>query len=234
MNTCKGSRSQSRQIDISRLPVGQQVVIISQGVCDCCSGCRRVALWHPRPFIDPSEEGGSDWTVKAIARVRFGDGCSGPEVEVDWKTGVILDLMGCSVEVALELVEKLGTQPDETNLFTYGALVACCGAGGARGCATRTTATIATAADTVSVIPIPPFAYAVMIAPHGDATDFFVVDTTIAQLGSGAAASPPLLLVTGDLFPGDGWTLVGGAQSILVANAGAEELEYEVVFLIGV
>lgn len=234
MNTCKGSRAQQRQIDISRTPVGQQVILGQWPPCGCCSGCRRVALWHPRPTIDTDEEEGDNWTVKAIARVRFGDGCQGPEVEVDWKTGVILDLMGCSVEVALEIVEVLGTPPDETNLFTYGALVACCGAGGARGCATRTTATVTTAAGTISAIPIPPFAYAVMIAPHGDGTDFFIATTTISQVGSGAAASPPILSSNGDVFPGEGWTLVNGAQTIIVGNGGVEELEYEVVFLIGV
>lgn len=179
-------------------------------------------------------EGASNWIVKTIARVRFGDGCNGgPEVEVDWKTGVILDLMGCSVEVALEIVEKTGSIPDEDNLFTYGALVACCGAGGARGCATRTTAQVTTGVGAVSVIPIPPFAYAVMIAPAPD-NDFFLVDVTVSQSGSSFAAGAILMLTTADLFPGEGWTLIGGAESIVVGNNSAEELDYEVVFLIGV
>lgn len=234
MNTCKGSRAQSRQIDISRTPVGQQVVLGQWPPCGCCSGCRRVALWHPRPEIAVD----SDWTVKVIARVRFGDGCNGPEVEVDWKTGVILDLMGCGVEVALELVEKTSSggegMPGEENLFTYGVLVACCGAGGARGCATRTTARITTDAAAFSIIPIPPFAYAVMFAPVGTVSEFFAATTTIGQLGSGAAAIPSIIQLPGDEIPTDGWTLVGGAQSIVVLNAGATELVYEVVFLIGV
>lgn len=224
---CAGSHAQRRKFRGDELPTGTRHTIMTHGKC-CCTSCRRVTLWHPRPAFPEGAE--DDWAVKAIARVTWGDGCDGPEVEVDWKHGVILDLSGCWDQVVLEIIENTGA--DEDIEFIFGALSACCGAGAARGCATRTTATFTTAADETTVIPIPPFAYAVMFAPHGDATDFFIAETSIVQSGSGSANV--LLLATGDTIPLDGWTLIGGAESILVANAGVEDLEYEVVFLIGV
>jgi hypothetical protein len=185
-----------------------------------------VTLWHPRPAFPVGAE--DDWVVKAIARVTWGDGCDGPEVEVDWKHGVILDLSGCWDSVVLEIVENTGA--DEDIEFTYGALSACCGAGAARGCATRTTAMITTDAAGVSLIPIPPFAYAVSFAPNGG-TAFFTSTTGLVQSGSGSGSI--LLTINGDVVP-DPWMLIGGAESIGVVNASGTALEYEVLFLIGV
>lgn len=230
---CAGSHAQRRKFTGDLLPVGTRHVIMTHGKC-CCTSCRRVTLWHPRPAFPEGAE--DDWAVKAIARVTWGDGCDGPEVEVDWKHGVILDLSGCWDQVVLEIIENTGPGggADEDIEFTFGALSACCGAGAARGCATRTTATFTTEVEEITVIPIPPFAYAVMFAPHGDITDFFIATTSVSQSGSGSGNV--LLSVTGDNIPSDGWTLIGGAESILVsvAEEGTEAIEYEVVFLIGV
>lgn len=205
------------------------MVILRHPCCNCNTGCRRVTLWHPRPA---GIEDTDDWVVKAIARVRWGDGCGGPEAEIDWKHGVILDLSGCYDEVALEIVEASGTVPDEDNPLTYGVLSACCGAGAARGCATRTTARVDVAAAGTTLIPIPPFAYAVQFVPDvGSAATFFVADTAFFQAGSGSGAA--MTVVAGDVLP-DPWPLVNGAESIVVINGGAGQVSFEAVFLIGV
>lgn len=200
------------------------------GKC-CCNSCRRVTLWHPNIILPNPEDPTDDWVLKAIARVTWGDGCDGPEVEVDWKQGVILDLSGCWDSVVLEVIENTGA--DEDVFFTYGALSACCGAGAARGCATRTTASVSAATGVSVMIPVPPFAYAVTFAPHLESTDaFFVADTGIFQLGSGNLSV--ITHVNGDEFPTEGWTLVGGVESIGVLNAAVEDVVFEAVFLIGV
>jgi len=207
------------------------MVILRHPCCNCNTGCRRVALYHPRPtdieLLD-------DWTVKAIARVRWGDGCGGPEVEVDWKHGVILDLAGCYDEVSFEIVEILGTAPDEDTKYTVGVLSSCCGAGAARGCATRTTEliTVETGAENAVMIPIPPFAYAVSFAPiTTDAADFFSANSFIYQSGSGAVSN--LTQSSGDVLP-DPWMLIGGAETIVIAQITGTPIQLEVVFLIGV
>jgi hypothetical protein len=211
------------------MSVGSHVLILRHPCCNCNTGCRRVTLYHPRPAnIDPLD----DWIVKAIARVRWGDGCGGPEVEVDWKHGVILDLTGCYDEVSFEIIEIAGTPPDEDNPYVVGVLSACCGAGAARGCATRTTAQVSVADDgTPTMIPIPPFAYAVQFVPDFGSTGVFFVSTTaFIQAGSGTGGI--LAVSTGDQLP-DPWPLVNGAESLFVSSTGVA-LTFEVVFLIGV
>ena len=109
LGKCKGSFAQWRKLNIEKLGVGARELVLRHPECDCNTGCRRVTLWHPRP---KQIELTDDWTVKLIARVRWGDGCMGPEVEVDWKHGVILDLSGCYDEVSFEIIEINGTAPD--------------------------------------------------------------------------------------------------------------------------
>lgn len=228
---CKGSIYQERRLNIEKIGVGGHVLVLRHPCCNCNTGCRRVALYHPRPadieLLD-------DWTVKAIARVRWGDGCGGPEVEVDWKHGVILDLAGCYDEVSFEIVEILGTAPDEDTKYTVGVLSSCCGAGAARGCATRTTEriTVESGIEGATLVPIPPFAYAVTFAPiNVDAADFFSANSFIFQSGSGAIEG--LTQVTGDALP-DPWLLIGGAESIVLVQTTGSPIQLEVVFLIGV
>ena len=232
---CKGSFYQERRLNIEKIGVGGHMVILRHPCCNCNTGCRRVALYHPRPagieLLD-------DWTVKAIARVRWGDGCGGPEVEVDWKHGVILDLAGCYDEVSFEIVEILGSAPDEDVPYVVGVLSSCCGAGAARGCATRTTEQFTAetfdpmTGDGTVMIPIPPFAYAVSFAPiQVDSADFFSATTSLYQSGSGAVSN--LTQVQGDTLP-DPWMLMGGAETIVVAQTADTPVQFEAVFLIGV
>jgi hypothetical protein len=228
---CKGSFAQVRRItNAEEFGVGKRLLILRHPECDCNSGCRRVTLWHPRPAI-AADDG---FVIKPLARVRWGDGCGGPEVEVDWKHGVILDLSGCYDEVSLEFVEVSGTLPVDfaTRSFDFGVLSACCGAGGARGCATRTTARFEVEADGSIAVPIPPFAYAVQFVPV-DPAAFFVSTTSLTQSGSGSNSDASLAVQTGDILP-DPWSLVNGAETIIVSNGGAEEINFEVMFLIGV
>lgn len=227
---CQKAKATTRIFSGSDLVVGRRHFLLEHGECCCVSGCRRVTLWHPRP--SPHIDIESTWRLKVIARVRWGDRCQGPEVEVDFKHGVILDIGGCKDYVDVEVVEALNVPA--ALQYELGALSVCCGAGAARGCATRTTESFTTEIEAVTVIPIPPFAYAVMFAPHADSSDFFVLNTIVTQAGSGPA--DVMMSLTGDIIPGEGWTLVGGAESIIVANgeAGADALSYEVVFLIGV
>jgi hypothetical protein len=227
---CKGSFYQERRVDLLKLAVGKQMVILKHPCCNCNTGCRRVTLWHPRPQGILAADG---WVVKAIARVRWGDGCGGPEAEVDWKHGVILDLSGCYDEVTLELVEVSGTIPNESRFLDFGVLSACCGAGAARGCATRTTARIELEAAGGFLIPIPPFAYAVQFVPL-DPTTFFVATTILVQSGSGSVNPDAYLTAASGDNVADPWALVNGAESIIVSNTGLVELNFEVVFLIGV
>lgn len=213
--------------------LGGHLLILRHPCCNCNTGCRRVTLWHPRPkgieLLD-------DFVVKAIARVRWGDGCGGPEVEVDWKHGVILDLSGCYDEVSLEIVEILGTAPDEDMPFTFGVLSACCGAGAARGCATRTTElfTIADGVPGTTIIPVPPFAYAVSFAPQSASqAAFFTANVIMAQSGSGAVPPGYMMSQTGANMQ-DPWMLVGGVESIIITNLTGNNIGVELVFLIGV
>lgn len=223
---CKGSFYQERRLNIEKIGVGGHIVILKHPECNCNTGCRRVALYHPRPadieILD-------DWTVKAIARIRFGDGCGGPEVEVDWKHGVILDLMGCYDEVSFEIIEILGTAPDEDNPYVVGVLSACCGAGAARGCATRTTGLITIGTGGTQVIPIPPFAYALAFIPT-ESSSFFSTDVAVAFAGSGTGAIISGFL--GNDMP-DPIMIPAGAESVIVVNAAAEQ-SFEASFLIGV
>jgi len=226
---CCGSKASHRRLDMSQLVLGERKVIHEHGPCSCNTPCRRVALWHERPLIEAED----NWIQKVIAHVTFGDGCNGPTVEVDWKRGVILDLLGCYTVVALEVVEAI-EGPDEDNLFGFGVLSACCGAGGARGCATRTGARVENEGPDVSLINVPPFAYAVAFAT---ATPDLLFDAAnlFFQLGSGTGAFPQSVLdaKTGASLP-DPWLLVGGVQTIAVQNTLAEAVSFEPVFLIGV
>jgi hypothetical protein len=228
---CKGSFYQERRLNVEKLEVGEHVVILRHPCCNCNTGCRRVTLWHPRPNINAESD---SYIIKAIARVRWGDGCGGPEAEIDWKHGVILDLSGCYDEVSFELVEKEIASISDP-LLTFGVLSACCGAGAARGCATRTYASIENEGDNAfSFIPIPPFAYAVTFATN-DPTGLLTSDVTFYQLGSGIGSFPDGVLAssTGDLLP-DPWMLVNGAETIAMTNTAALETNFEPVFLIGV
>ncbi len=232
LGKCKGSFAQWRKLNIEKLGVGARELVLRHPECDCNTGCRRVTLWHPRP---KQIELTDDWTVKLIARVRWGDGCMGPEVEVDWKHGVILDLSGCYDEVSFEIIEINGTAPDEDVPYEIGVLSACCGAGGARGCATRTTEllTVEPGVPATILVPVPPFAYAVSFAPIGvDSADFFSSSTFIQQFGSGAAPTIQVLS-TGDTLP-DPWMLIGGVESIAITTTTGTPIQLEVVFLIGV
>lgn len=231
---CKGSFAQVRRINAELFAAsGQRLLIMRHPQCDCNTGCRRVTLWHPRP---EGIEIGDDWLIKPLARIRWGDGCGGPEVEVDWKHGVVLDLSGCYDEVSLEFTEALGILPDEDNLLTFGVLSACCGAGAARGCATRTTArlTVESGLPATITVPIPPFAYAVQFipVPGVSTTNFFSANTFVQQSGSGAAAPALITLVTGDTMP-DPWALINGAESLVITQVSGAGIELEVVFLIG-
>ncbi len=231
--SCPGSFSQERLVNIEKLGVGGKMIILRHAACDCNTGCRRVTIWHKRPqgieLLD-------DFVVKAIAKVRWGDGCGGPEVEVDFKHGVILDLTGCYTEVELNIVEILGTSPDEDMLFHFGAMSACCGAGAARGCATRTTELISVedGVENTLVIPVPPFAYAVSFAPQvASQAAFFTADMIMAQSGSGAVPPGLMMNQTGADMQ-DPWPLIGGVESIVLTNVSGNTIGVELVFLIGV
>lgn len=230
---CKGSFYQERSVNIEQMGIGGKLLILRHAECDCNTGCRRVTLWHPRPKnIDLLD----DYVVKPIARVRWGDGCGGPEVEVDWKHGVILDLSGCYDEVSLEIAEILGSPPDEDSLFRFGVLSACCGAGAARGCATRTTAlvTVEDGVPNTVMVPIPPFAYAVSFAPQvASQAAFFTANMIMAQSGSGAIPPGLMMNQTGADMQ-DPWMLVGGAETIVLTNVTGNNIAVELVFHIGV
>lgn len=224
---------QHRSYIITAADIGQPKSILQHN-CKCGTCCRRLALFADRPNgIIPA----SDWVVKAIARVTFGCAawCYGGFVEVDWKRGVILDLLGDFVNVELEVIEVLGNVPAGT-VFSYGAVSACCGAGGARGCATRTTELI-TVPDGVEdsvVVPIPPFAYAVSFAPQiASQVAFFSASMVVAQSGSGAVPPGNMSNQTGDNLS-DPWMLIGGAESIILTNLTGNNVGVEVVFHIGV
>ncbi len=226
--SCPGSFSQERLVNIEKLAVGGKMIILRHAACDCNTGCRRVTLWHKRP---QGIEITDDFIVKAIAKVRWGDGCGGPEVEVDFKHGVILDLTGCYTEVELNIIEISGTAPDEDMLFHYGAMSACCGAGAARGCATRTTAiTTVDGGGGAVTIPVPPFAYAVTFASAAP-TDLLAVTTSFLQVGSGLGGIQALTF--GNALP-DPWMLVNGAETLVVGNDAVGDITFEAIFLIGV
>jgi len=130
----------------------------------------------------------------------------------------------------------LGTAADEDVPYRYGVLSACCGAGAARGCATRTTAriTVESGLGVSQLIPIPPFAYAVQFVPVPgvSTTNFFSATTFLQQSGSGGTAPAPITLVTGDTLP-DPWALVNGAETIIVTQVSGAAIEFEAVFLLG-
>jgi hypothetical protein len=145
--------------------------------------------------------------------------------------------MGCYTQVSVELIEKIGTLPDADNLFLYGALTTCCGAGGARGIATRTYASVQVPAAEIEgdpgsvVLEVPPFAYAVMFATASQDA-LFAATTLFVQVGSGSLTV--LAVVEGDDMLPQPWALVGGIQSIQIINQAFTVLEFEPVFLIGV
>ncbi len=219
---CMGQHRTITNVD---LVVGHKQSIL-QFNCKCGTCCRRLALFTDRPIIVAE----SDWILKAIARVTFGceAWCYGSDVEVDFKRGVILDLLGDFVNVELEIIEASGSNFPEK--MGFGAVAACCGAGAARGCATRTTAITTVSTSGSVLIPVPPFAYAVSFA--GDPSILLVADIAFAQMGSGTA-SPGLTSAFGNSLP-DPWMLVGGVESILVVNGGTPDAVFEAVFLIGV
>lgn len=220
---CKGSIAQYRRLDMSTFPLNQPLQILSHPECCCKTACRRVTIWNSRAN---GIDGGSDWLLKVIARVVWGDDCLGPEVEVDWKRGVILDLSGCRTGVSLELIERSGTVPTEQ--MGFGALSACCGAGAARGIATRTTAVIDVVATEPAIIPVPPFAYAVSFVTTD--ADLFTAGTTFIQSGSGLGGATDS--ETGLTVP-ETWLIGGGVNTIGVVNQSAA-LTFEAVFHIGV
>lgn len=202
--------------------------------CECGSCCKRVALFAPRPRIVEADE----WIVKVIADITFGckkGFCFGGNVEVDFKNGVILDLMGDYVSVAYRVIEVINLNLEGAVIpsMSFGAMIACCGAGGARGCATRTTEQITlSAAANDALIPVPPFAYAVTFATSNPA-GLFTSTTTFTQLGSGTTSV--IASSAGDELP-DPWLLAGGVRSINVNMpiVGEGTQTIEAVFLIGV
>ena len=211
--------------------VGKHQVFLEHN-CECGSCCRRVAVWQEKAPIDVADT----WLLKAIARVTFGcrKWCTGSKVEVDIKTGVILDLMGDFIEVEIEPVEVEGSPPE----LLFGAMSTCCGAGGARGCATRTFAR----SSGGLFFPIPPYAYAVSFAvPPTDFLGtnegrFYSSTTSFVQSGSGFGGFGSLLAsMAGDDII-DPWPIIAGAQTLGVFDNGNPQVPivYEVVFHIGV
>jgi len=214
-----------RPITWTAADIGNHRMVLEHD-CKCGSCCRRVAVWQ----VPATPVEADDYLVKVIARVVFGcrNSCFASEVEVDVKQGVVLDLFGDFIQVMLEPVEVSGT----VSPLAYGAMSACCGAGTARGCATRTTRQFTIAAAGTAIIPVPPYAYAVQFV-HDFASFgiFFVSNTSFFQSGSGTGA--PITYSPGDTLP-DPWTIVNGAESIVVINGGAGPITFEAVFLIGV
>jgi len=115
----------------------------------------------------------------------------------------------------------------------YGAMSACCGAGAARGCATRTTGRqVVASGGGFTSIPIPPYAYAVQFI--SEAT-FFVSTTSIILSGSGlgGAFGGVTYVSPANVVP-DPLSITSGAQSLIVSNDGTEDIRFEAQFLIGV
>jgi len=194
--------------------------------CKCGSCCRRVGVWQVPELASASD----DFIAKVIAKVIFGcrSSCFSSKVEVDVKQGVVLDLFGDFIQVMLEPVEISGTLPP----IAYGAMSACCGAGAARGCATRTLPATLLAGTAITRFKVPPYAYAVAFA--SPQSEFLFVDTVdFYQLGSGT--NTVLSNASGDTLP-DPWMLVNGVQYIGIDPniAGEGTIQVEPVFLIGV
>jgi hypothetical protein len=221
---------QARKLTLTTADIGKTVALFSMGRCDCKSCCRRLTLFtEGTPAVSTDE-----WVVKVIARITFGiqEYCIGANVEVDFKQGVVLDLPGDYVDVKLEVIEVIGAPIERV----FGAFVACCGAGAARGIATRTGITVSNpGGGAISFIDVPPFAYAVDFADPSGA--MFVVGNIFVQLGSGTALNAFIDTVTGEKFltdPGQNpWRIAGGVESIGVIIAGAATT-FEPVFYIGV
>jgi len=223
--------AQERRIQFTEADIGKFQSLLEHA-CKCGNCCRRVAVWAeiPSGIVETDE-----WLLKAIARVSFGcqRWCNGAIVEVDVKRGVILDLMGDYINVDIGAIEiRHSLEGEVVPEIVFGAMSACCGAGAARGCATRTTERIVLgAAEDSGLIPIPPFAYAVQFADTD--ANFFTSDTSLAQVGSGLAG--PLAAgvagSTGDVVP-DPWMIVNGAQNLFVFSTSGTQ--FEAVFLIGV
>lgn len=205
--------------------------------CECGSCCKRVALFAPRPKIEMNAISSNDeWLVKVIADITFGckkGFCFGGNVEVDFKNGVILDLMGDYVSVGYKVIEvtNLNLEGGVIAPMSFGAMIACCGAGAARGCATRTTERITIGNAGSKLIPIPPFAYAVQFATE-DTAALFVSTVAFAQVGSGIS-SPIVLSAFGNNLS-DPWTIINGARNLLIVNGSGASITFEAVFLIGV
>jgi hypothetical protein len=227
-NTC--GMGQARKITPTVADIGKDIAMFSMGKCDCKACCRRVVLFEKGQ--EPQEN--DDWLVKAFARITFGvqESCIGTDVEVDFKRGVVLDLPGDYVNVNLVIESVKGTPPERL----YGAFVTCCSAGAARGVATRTLETVTNAGSgALSLIRVPPFAYAVDFA--SPANDFYVAGVTVGQSGSGNQLATTLIdLATGaDIVTrGLPWRLVGGIEQVLVSKAAAGAISFEPVFYIGV
>lgn len=153
---CKAT-VRSRTITAGELREGFRFVLSRPGPCECGSPCRRVALWADRPFnASPAPA----TLILLHGNISFGDECDSLNVEVDWKTGVMLDLIGCYVEVALEVISSIVSAGAESEQFVVKAMIACCGAGAARGTATWSSALIDGGAGVTATVEIPPFAYA--------------------------------------------------------------------------
>lgn len=201
--------------------------------CDCNSCCKRVTLFAPPPLINPALT--DEWTLKVIAEITFGckKSCFGGQVEVDFKQGVVLDLSGDYVSVGYKLEEVINTNLEGAIIppISLGAMIACCGAGAARGCATRTYAQETIAANAgFAVWRIPPFAYAVTIVSSSGLLD----DSTTRFEFYGSGATTLLYSVTGDLAP-DPIMVPAGAQQFAVINDNTgSTLTVEPSFLIGV
>jgi hypothetical protein len=222
--------AQEQRILFTSADIGNFKAILEHA-CKCGSCCRRVAVWSETPHITSANE----WILKAIAKISFGcqKWCNGAIVEVDVKQGVILDLMADYIEVSIGPVEIVeGLEGDAPPEIVFGAMSACCGAGAARGCATRTLPSTLLAGTAITLFKIPPFAYAVSFASP-QATSLFASTVVFYQLGSGT--SSVITSSTGDTVP-DPWMLVGGATHIGIDPniVGEGTIAVEPVFLIGV
>ena len=220
---------QERRIVFTAADVNKFQQILEHG-CKCGSCCRRVAVWSETPVIGATD----DWTVKLLAKVNFGcqRWCGGSLVEIDIKKGVILDLIGDYISVDIGAIEIVtGLEGSIIPEITIGAMSACCGAGAARGCATRTTASITVDSNALGTIPIPPYAYAVQFLPSPAGASFYVSTTAIVFSGSGSGAV--MFTTTGDIVP-DPLMIPNGAENIGIINTGLDPLVFEVIFLIGV
>jgi len=223
---------QERRMLFTPENLGKFTEILDHG-CQCGSCCRRVAIWADMPSITVDD----DWLLKVVAKVNFGckRWCGGSNVEVDVKTGVILDLMGDYISVGIGAIELIqGLEGDTPPEITIGAMSTCCGAGGARGCATRTTArqTVLASSGGITLIPIPPYAYAVQFIDPNNPQTFFA-STTIIAFSSSGFGTGILYTTTGDVVP-DPLTIPGGALSLLLFNTSADDVLVEAIFLIGV